>query len=276
MCLQARCRYPRQTVDEETQPVGQPERGWRTTAGRLAATFLTPQPRRPSSQQAQPAGSEQGKRKAILGLDSREKRIGYIGAALAGLLALVATVPYVVHPKTKVTIPTTAPKTCPKPFVYQHVAKNCLGAYPRSHWVDELVLLAALALAIFITVRIGRRGPLGFVALMTGLAFEGEAGFLLGVPFIAGGGWLLIRAWRVQRYGSPTASKANPSGEARAAPSRAERPSKSRSRPKTTERQAPVPSKRYTPKTAKKKRPVPTPSESSGRSGAARGRPTDA
>lgn len=262
---------------EESQPISEPPSGWRTTAGRLASTFLTPKPRAAAATSDPPALSDPAKRKAILGLDGREKRIGYIGAALAGVVALIATVPYVVHPKTKVTIPTTAPKTCSRPFVYQHAANNCLGAYPRSHWVDELALLLALALAILITVRIGRRGALGFVALMAGLAFEGEVGFVLGLPFIAGGGWLLIRAWRVQRYGSPTATKANAAGgDTGSPPSRPERAPRPKSKSKGAERSGPVASKRYTPKTPKRKRPPPTPPASAGPTGAGRARQPDA
>jgi hypothetical protein len=246
-------------VDDEARPTRGSQAGWRATAGRLSTAFLTPKPRTVRSPGDQPALSDPAKRKAILGLDHREKRIGYIGAALGVAIALIATVPYVANPKTRVTIPTTAPKTCAKPFVYQAAAKNCLGAYPRSHWVDELVLLLALAVAIFITVRIGRRGPLGFVALMTGLAFEGEAGFLLGIPFIAGGGWLLIRAWRVQRYGSPTATRATTTADTAAPPGRSERPARARAKSKTPERSGPTASKRYTPKNPKRKRPAATP-----------------
>lgn len=272
----AECQYPGLAVDEETQSTSRPQTGWRATTGRLATAFLTPRPRSTGPAANPPALSDPAKRKAILGLDSRERRVGYIGAALAGLIALVATVPYVVHPKTKVTIPTTAPKRCATGFIYQHAAKNCLGTYPRSHWVDELALLVALALALFIAVRVGRRAPVGFVALMAGLAFEGEAGFLLGIPFIAGGGWLLIRAWRVQRYGSPTATRANQTGETRPPPDRTDRATRTRTKSKAPSRTGPEPSKRYTPKTQKRKRPPPTPPESSGRSEAGRARPSDA
>jgi len=198
-------------------------------------------------------------RKAIVNLDQRERKYSLIGAGLAGVIALITTVPYIANPKTKVNAPAKG-HTCPVGFTYHSLTKNCLGTYPRSHWVFEFGLLMLFAVALFVTVRIGRRGPVGFAALMAGLAFETEVG-ILGLPFIAGGGWLLICAWRVQRYGSPTATKTNPTGERKTPPPRAERATKAK-KSRAPEPRGPVPSKRYTPKAPKKKRPAPTPPES--------------
>ncbi|MGH9047424.1 MAG: hypothetical protein ACRDVW_08925 [Acidimicrobiales bacterium] len=208
-----------------------------------------------------PPLSDAAKRKAILTIDVVERKVGLAAAGLGGLIALVTTVPYIINPKTKVsqTIAATKHKTCDVAgFVYDKSTKACngKGTYTLEHWLFECVLLVAFALAIFVCVRIGRRGALGFTCLMAGLAFETQVG-ILGLPFIAAGGWLLIRAWRVQRFGSPTATKANPTGERRPAQSRTERaPAKPRG--KKAAPTGPTPNKRYTPKTAKKKRPAPT------------------
>jgi hypothetical protein len=242
-------------VPDEEQPPVIPNSGWRDLAGRFSTAFLTPKPPRKKAEPTVP--SDVQTKRAVLNLDPRERKIGLIGSALAGAIALVTTLPYVVNPKMKVHAPAKG-HVCPVGFAYDRLTKDCLGAYPRSHWVFEFALLAALALALFVTVRIGRRGAVGFTALLIGLAFESVASLLLGIPFIAGGGWLLIRAWRVQRYGSPTASKTGPPGEKRPAPVSTERPTRAK-RTKANQPAGPVANKRYTPKAPKRRRPAPTP-----------------
>lgn len=250
-----------------------PETGWRASLARMSPVFLRP-PKQKADQEPI-ATTDEEKRKAILMLDRRERQVGLIGAGLAALIALTTTLPYVLKPKTAVNETQSATKnhTCTvKGFHYDKSTGHCTGkvVYSLDHWLFALGILLLFALAVFVTVRIGRRGPLGFTALMTGLAYESQVG-ILGLPFIAAGGWLLIRAWRVQRYGSPTATKANPTGERRPPPTRAERTTRTTDRPTRAARKskAPAPkgpaaSKRYTPKTPKRKRPVaaPTPKES--------------
>jgi hypothetical protein len=238
------------------------ETGWRASLARMSPLFLRPP--KPKAEPDQPSGpmTDEDKRKAILTLDRRERQVGLIGAGLAALIALTTTLPYVLKPKTPVNETQAANKnhTCSvKNFHYDKANGHCTGkvVYSLDHWVFALGILLLFALAVFVTVRIGRRGPLGFTALMTGLAYETQVG-ILGLPFIAAGGWLLIRAWRVQRYGSPTASRANPSGERRPPPARAERPTRAK-KAKAPEPKGPSASKRYTPKTQKRKRPAPTP-----------------
>ncbi len=222
---------------------------------KLAALF------RPSPRPAPASANRPPTREAVLNLDHTERRIGLFGAGLAAVLALAAAMPGVLNPKTTKVTQTIRPlkdHTCIAGFTYQKSSGQCTGKGTLSleHWVVELALLLAFAVAIFVATRFGRRGPVGFTLLMTGLAFEAYLG-ILGVAFIAGGGWILIRAWRVQRYGSPTATKSNPSGERRPQPTRAERASRAK-KAAGPERKTPEASKRYTPKKAKKKRPAPT------------------
>jgi hypothetical protein len=203
------------------------------------------------------------KRQAILGLDPLERKVGLYGSALAGLIALSTELGGVLNPKMKVNqslVPLKGHICSNAALTYDKATSKCTGklAYPLEHWVIGLSLLLAFALALFVTVRMGRRGPVGFVALMTGFAFETQVG-LLGFPFIAAGGWLLIRAWRVQKYGSPTATKMNPSGDKRPPPAPRERRPARAKKSKGPIARGPAPNKRYTPKVVKKKRPAATP-----------------
>ena len=202
------------------------------------------------------------KRRAILGLDPLERKVGLYGSGLAALIALSTELGGVLNPKTKVNqslAPLKGQICSNAALTYDKATKKCTGklAYPLEHWVVGLVLLLAFALALFVTVRVGRRGPVGFVALMTGFAFETQVG-ILGFPFIAVGGWLLIRAWRVQKYGSPTATKVNPTGEKRPPAPREKRPARTK-KSKGPVAIGPAPNKRYTPKAPKRKKLPATP-----------------
>jgi hypothetical protein len=152
-------------------------------------------------------------------IDQTERKIGYLGAGLGALMALTFTVPYINNPKegAKVTDAShaqTISKSCDVRYEFQaktaaHAARCVPIIYSRTYWLATLLILMAFPLAILVTVRIGRRAPLAYACLMTGLAFEVTLG-LFGLPFLAAGAWLLIRAWKSQRYGSPTAKRGDP------------------------------------------------------------------
>ena len=247
---------------DETQNHETQDTGWRAALGRLTPTYLRPKPRPAGDASEEPPErmSDNQKRRAILNLDTLERKVGLIGSGLAALIALATQLPYVLKPSTPVNqslAPLKGHICANKGFTYDKATSKCNGKlpYPLEHWVTGLVLLLVFALALYVTVRIGRRGPVGFTALMAGFAFETEVG-ILGLPFIAAGGWLLIRAWRVQKYGSPTATKVNPTGEKRAPPPRAQRAPRSK-KSKGPQRTGPAPNKRYTPKSPSRKKKAP-------------------
>ena len=204
--------------------------------------------------------SDEAKRQAIRGIDRRERQVGLIAAGLAGVIALSTTLPYVLKPSMKVSVTVAASKnhTCAKH--YQYVNGKCDGkvAYSLDHWVFAMCILLAFALAIFVTVRVGRRSPLGFVALMAGLAFETDVG-ILGVPFISGGRMAADPGLAGPAVRLAHRYEGEPERRTRPPPPKAERPTRKK---KETERKGPVASKRYTPKAPKRKRPAPTPTES--------------
>lgn len=215
--------------------------------------------------------TDEEKRVRILEVDVTERKIGYAAAVLGALLAVVRFAPYISNPSsTFPTAPPTKGKTCFSGYRYVKVAGKytCQGTapYPRSHWVVLMVVILVFALAVYITVRIGRRSAVAFTVLMTGLALMSLVATILAVPFLFAGGWLMTRAWRVQRYGSPTAhgpadrpagTKATgpptrPATSTRAGATRT--PSKKRAKNMPA---GPAPSKRYTPKTPQRRRPPP-------------------
>ena len=255
--------------DTETSPPPQ-----RTAWERLQETFLIPlrSPRAGNSAGADVAITDAEKRRRITLLDPKERKWGYVGAGIAAVIALAASLPFLLKPNTAVSrteSPTGKTHACsdPRVFKYDKSTKKCNGSviYPLHHWVWIFLLLLFFALAILITVRVGRRSAAGFAMLMGGFAYESQVG-VLGLPFIAGGGWYLIRAWRVQRYGSPTGKRPAPDRtKPRERPPPSARPENRRRTRAGTDskvtptRSAPTASKRYTPKPQqKKKRPTPS------------------
>jgi len=244
-----------------------PMTGWQ----RLTQTFLHPPGPRTSRPEA-PAEdlthfSDDERRRRINQIDATERKVGLAAGALAVIFSFIYTIPYMVS-KISVETPTKPlHKTCPHHFTYtvnSGASATCNTVYSPGHYAFQLMVWLIFSAAIFVTVIIGRRALLAFAIVITGLAF----GIVyLFVPFVAAGGWLLLRAWRTQRYGSPTA-RAPVEGYVPPPPRGARRPPADRARTSTRKRSAkaevtpgerkpPEPNKRYTPKTPKKKLPPP-------------------
>jgi hypothetical protein len=182
-----------------------PMSGWQ----RLSQTFLRPAVPRTTRSSPDPVDlstlSDAERRARINQIDPTERKIGLAAAILAAIFALVYTIPYMV---SKIAVATTVKpvhKACADHLTYTlnaGKAATCNGVYPPSHYAFPLVIWLVFAAAILITVRIGRRAPLAFATVLTGLAF---GTLILILPFLVAGGWLLLRAWRTQKFGSPTA-----------------------------------------------------------------------
>lgn len=251
------------------QMVPRPRTGWE----RLSETFLRPAPapgRRAEPEKIDYASmTDEEKRRRINQIDPVERKVGLAASALAAVFALVYTVPYMV---SKISVATTVKpvhKTCTHGYTYVASTNTCNGVYPASHYTFPLILWLVFAAAIYVTVRIGRRAPMAFAIVLTGLAF---GTVIIMLPFVVAGGWLLLRAYRTQKYGAPTA-KAPVEGYVRPPPrsgrtaggsatANGTRNSTRRRRqgepgPEAAVRPPPSASKRYTPKSPPKKKVPP-------------------
>lgn len=219
---------------------------------RMKETFVRG-PRASGNDDAVPAPSpdrpltDAERRRWIRSLEPLERRWGTILAGVAALLS-VYSIYEIIHNPT--------------------VSEKITGANGHSHTglvhqrgTYELVLVIQLVLALgmYIGVRYRRRSWLAFSGVMTGLVASSVITLFFGVPFLVFFGWLIVRAWRVQRYGSPTAKgaaagavakrEAKRSGKPTGAPGRAGAPVAK----KGTTAKSSDPSKRYTPKSTKPK-----------------------
>jgi hypothetical protein len=251
-----------------TSPVAAgPMTGWQ----RLSQTFLRPPgPARPKPAPVDFSKFTDAERRDLINrIDPIERKVGIAAAILGAVFTLVYSVPFMV---SKIKVQTTIKpvnKHCLDGYIYtvhSGAAATCNGVLPATHYLWQMVIGLIFAAAILVTLRFRRRAPLAFAIVLTGL----DLGSILIVPFVVAGGWLLLRAWRTQKYGSPTA-RAPVEGYVRPAPGAGRRPAAGAGGPKSSgprkrrakaeeeapARRPPAPSKRYTPKAPPRKKVPP-------------------
>ncbi len=174
---------------------------------------------------------------AIDRLDDREKRFSFAASGGAALFALIIYFS----------------ETTNKSF---RLAKGQLT--PQGTLTVGLIAAALLLVVTFV----GRRAPVGFVALFTGAAFGTY--LFLGLPFFALAVWLLYRSYKIQRQAATARrTEAGTTGGTGTAPG--SRPATSTGRGASTAsgrrtapaRSGPVANKRFTPKAPRRPPPPP-------------------
>jgi hypothetical protein len=132
--------------------------------------------------------------------------------------------------------------------------KKIKGVVPIS---DTWLLLGAIVLAFcllgFYALRKRKRSLVVFSFFVTGFSFT-LIFAPLGFALILLGGWLLLRAYRIQKFGTPNAKMA--AKEAAARPPRRERKRAVSTASKPAAYKPPTANKRYTPKAAPRKKVV--------------------
>jgi len=187
-------------------------------------------------------------REVVMGLDDLERRLSFAGSGIALVLALVF-IPHLLGTTRRSVTLSPVKGVCPSG--YHLVAKLCQGVqitHP-SDWVLQFVVLLVLGGAIFIFAWRRKRPGTIVAALLLGF-LTGTAGLL----FLFLGGWLTVRAFRLQKYGDATFRGSNVKARELAQRRRDERATrgprqrKSSPTPSTTASRTPAASKRYTPK----------------------------
>jgi hypothetical protein len=202
-------------------------------------------------------------RKAAMRVMNRaEIRLGYIAAGIAFIFSLLLTVPFMFGPSQVKQTAKISNGKCPATYeLVKGVCTHILIRQP-SYYILPLIIYLIFCLAIFITVRVRRRVPASFASFLAGAAFTSTS-IAIGAPLLIYGGWLFVRARRIQKYGT-TDSKtvATIAAEQRAArkdgtapaPQRGSAASK-KSTKGSTKSSTPQASKRYTPPQPKRKKP---------------------
>ena len=196
--------------------------------------------------------TEGASREVIFGIDALERRwsfgIGGIGLMLTTIFLFVQQYGYT----------RTDPKKGICPPGFDLVKKVCEHKYPlvfQDYMGQFFMVMAGALIIIFFAWRKKRVGII-VAAFMMGLALSN-----VGLPFLFLGGWLGIRAFRLQKYGDPTFVGSNQQSRLRAqerAANRRNGVSTSRSKKgddsPLTSRPKPEANKRYTPKQTGRRR----------------------
>jgi hypothetical protein len=137
--------------------------------------------------------------------------------------------------------------------------KNTIAVAPDAKLLGGAILLLCVIGLLALWKR--KRTLVAFDFFLVGFAFTLFIG-LIGFAFILLGGWLMLRAWRLNKYGTTNAKAI--AQEARTRPRGRDRKAAASTGTKTSSpsgaRKAPTASKRYTPKAPPRKK-IPKPSE---------------
>ncbi len=195
-------------------------------------------------------------REVVLGLDKLERQISLFAAGIAFIFAVVTALDWIRNIAVTTTKPYVKGKTCPRSYP-THFNAFCehVNHHARSYWeVRFFFVFVVAALLLYFTLRRKRAGVACF-AVFLGLGL----GLGVGVVFLFLGVWLILRAYRLQKYGvasmfatnrlareGVTAKKESGAPSATIARTSTDGPTKSAT--------PPAASKRYTPKKPPRKR----------------------
>ena len=188
-------------------------------------------------------------RQQVIGLDKLERNLGFFAAFIALVSSSFAFKNYV-NGKATSYIQTAKPSAkhlCQSGY-HLHIAL-CEKVITQTHayWTFQFWGLFGMSLLVAFAAWRANRPMLIVVSLLVGV-IAGAAGLL----FIGLGAWLLIRAFRLQRYGDPTFKGANNVARTRAQ-NRAPRQKRGATAEAVVTKPTPTPSKRYTPKKRNKR-----------------------
>lgn len=182
-------------------------------------------------------------------LDPQERRFGFIGVPLALLVSLLTlrkiTTTISVGPPSKIGRP------CKTGSSLNHALKLC-EVTVTGHAADYQ-LIFALGLVLSAVLLFGTYRSIRTLVIFTTL-FIGLFAGVPGILFLFFGGWLVLRSWRLQRYGAKDGATARRVAMERSAEKRDQRRARASGATAGGAKAGPSgkpvipPSKRYTPK----------------------------
>jgi len=195
-------------------------------------------------------------REEVLGLSQLEWGISLFGACIALILALVTAIQWARNLPTITTVKHVKGKACPTDYptlvntLCEHIVHTT-----RSAWEVKFFFIAIVAVAILIFTLLRKRAGVACFSVFLGIGL----GLGSGLVFFFLGAWLILRAYRLQKYGEASFFASNrvarEMGQARREgrePTKSPRGASSASAEKPAS--PPSPSKRYTPKRPPRRR----------------------
>ena len=203
-----------------------------------------------TSPQRRPRRPSAVPRSVILGLDSLEQKVGYVAGFVAGALAAIIVPHLLKNTLVTDTAKLTSAKTCPTNYHLIHGICQYTHLTHPSDWLPQFLEIIILGAAVVFFSYRRKRAGVATAALIMGLALG-----VAGLPFLLVGGWLVVRAFRLQKYGDASFSGSSKRAREMAQARKAARASGAKAPANDgTSRSVPAPSKRYTPKQRPRRR----------------------
>ena len=210
---------------------------------------------------------------AMKTIEPNEVKLGWAASVVGALFALGLNLPFIFSDHT-VTLTKKAVKgACSDGYVLHKGICETTATYSPQVFSAWLLAEVLIILAVVAAVHFRRRVPLAFFSMFLGVAFANEPPshqILIGAPFLFFGGWVFLRARRIQKFGTTDSRtvalvaaenrKARKEGRPPSTPTStgtrsASARSTSRSKSKTPATKA-IESGRYTPKRPAPKKPT--------------------
>lgn len=182
-----------------------------------------------------------------MGIDNTERGVSYIAGAIAMVLALILSPHLFKNTWVTTTAKPSKANTC---AVGYHLANGVCKKLTLTHpsaWVVQFLEIIIVGGAMIYFAWRRKRAGVAASGLLLGLALG-----TVGMPFLLVGGWLIVRAFRLQKYGDASFTGSS---------KRARELSKAKKEGRTVAPlgqkgapAAPTPSKRYTPKQRPRRR----------------------
>jgi len=142
-------------------------------------------------------------REVVFGMDPIERKISLFAVGLAMVISIVFGINWVGKAAWASSQKFVKGKACPAAFP-NHVKDFCALVNAQSHWATQFLFVFVIGLVIlFFALRRKRAGVACFAC------FLGIALGLYGVVFLFLGVWLIVRAFRLQRYGEASWTASN-------------------------------------------------------------------
>lgn len=136
-------------------------------------------------------------REVVLGLDRLEQRISFFAAGVALLLALLTLIQWIRNTPTLSKVNPSTSNKCLRG--YHHVGSLCeeLVKTSRGQWEIHFAFITAVSLCILYFALRRKRAGVACFTIFLGLGL----GISTGLLFFLVGMWLIMRAYRLQKYG---------------------------------------------------------------------------
>jgi hypothetical protein len=190
-------------------------------------------------------------------MDRVERNVSLFGVAIAMIISVVSLVAWIKKSPVITTQKYVKGKACPSAYP-KHVGEFCehILHATDSYWATRFLFIFVVAVLLLIFTLLRKRAGVACFAVFLGIGLG-----IAGVVFVFMGAWLIVRAFRLQRYGEASWSGSNKAAREMArARKEGREPTPKLSSPSSVATPTPGPaapptaSKRYTPKQKPRKR----------------------